>query len=151
MANSIQRDFQLYSEIVDKTPIDRNQLGDPLYDLTNATSGSYVLRSPRAYTVNRMTEMRLDKICYELFGRIDYVHQLMKINQIYNPFSIKKGDTIIWSAFDELEDVTSVPEELSDQRQQLIDEFKKSQVDTTRVSFLKAKAQKSKIYKNEKD
>jgi hypothetical protein len=48
------------------------------------------------YIVNREYEMRLDLICQYLYGHTEFIEELMVINNIYNPFSIKEGDTIYY-------------------------------------------------------
>lgn len=41
-------------------------------------------------------EMRLDKISNRLYGTINFVEELMIINNICNPWSIKEGDVILY-------------------------------------------------------
>ena len=46
------------------------------------------------YTVPREFEMRLDRISNYLYGSADYVEELMVINDIINPYSVKEGQII---------------------------------------------------------
>lgn len=48
------------------------------------------------YVVQREDQMRPDLISKKLFGSPDYVEELMVMNNIYNPFSIKEGDSILY-------------------------------------------------------
>lgn len=41
-------------------------------------------------------EMRLDKISKRLYGTVNFVEELMVINNICNPWSIKEGDVIMY-------------------------------------------------------
>lgn len=40
---------------------------------------------------------RLDLVSKRIYGNYNYVEELMMINNILNPFSIKEGDIIYWS------------------------------------------------------
>lgn len=46
------------------------------------------------YIVPREFEMRLDRISNYLYGTTDYIEELMVINNIINPYSIKEGQYI---------------------------------------------------------
>jgi hypothetical protein len=46
------------------------------------------------YIVPREHEMRLDKISKYLYGSTNYVEELMVLNDIINPYSIKEGQVI---------------------------------------------------------
>jgi hypothetical protein len=39
--------------------------------------------------------MRPDKISYRIFGTTAYTDAILKINKIFNPFSIKEGDILV--------------------------------------------------------
>lgn len=55
-----------------------------------------------SYVVPLEYEGRIDRISEELYGDNKYVDELLKINNIINPFSIKAGDTIIYISIEEL-------------------------------------------------
>lgn len=140
LKDGAEKPYQLQSDIVADKPTDTSG-GTVTYDLTSpASSVSYSLSNSFVNVVTRSTEMRLDRICNNLYGRTDYVHHLMKANQIMNPFAIKSGDVIAWADINDMDAMVVSTQEGEDQRKQLVDEFKRSQVDSTRVTFLRSKA-----------
>lgn len=46
------------------------------------------------YMIPREYEMRMDLISNHLYGSAKYAEELMKLNNIINPFNIKEGDII---------------------------------------------------------
>jgi hypothetical protein len=72
-------------------------------DFTNTELGIYIV--PREH------EMRLDLISFKLYGTTNYVEELMKINNILNPFSIKEGDIINYVSTDKIPSMHSVKED----------------------------------------
>lgn len=56
-----------------------------------------------SYVVQREYEMRLDKISNFLYGTPDYVEELMVINDIINPYSVKEGQYLYYCSLDNLE------------------------------------------------
>ena len=48
----------------------------------------------KIYIVPREFEMRLDRISNQIYGMPDYVEELMVINDILNPYSVKEGQYI---------------------------------------------------------
>ncbi len=97
-----------------------------------------IIRDVKAHIVAINEEMRIDLVCRELYGGFEYIHELLKINEICNPWSIKKGDVLYNSSMNRIEDMVGYGTDFSDEREQLIEAFKKSQVDPTRYEFLKA-------------
>jgi hypothetical protein len=55
-----------------------------------------------SYIVPLEYEGRMDRISEELYGDNKYVDELLKINNIINPFSIKAGDSILYIPIEEL-------------------------------------------------
>jgi hypothetical protein len=55
-----------------------------------------------SYIVPLEYEGRMDRISEELYGDNKYVDELLKINNIINPFSIKAGDTILYISIENL-------------------------------------------------
>ena len=55
------------------------------------------------YTVKREEEMRIDKISSKIYQSDQYTEELMTLNNIIDPWSIKEGDTIM---FCKLSDIT---------------------------------------------
>jgi hypothetical protein len=108
-------------------------------DLVDLTDENRVrlLRDTKIYNVTRKDEMRIDLICNSIYGSFKYIHELLKINEIKNPFSIKNGDPIFHTIVSQAEDLLGYGTEFSDERESLVEAFKKSQVDPTRYEFLK--------------
>lgn len=46
------------------------------------------------YVVPRECEMRLDKVSFKIYGTADYTEELMLLNDILSPYSIKEGQSI---------------------------------------------------------
>lgn len=78
------------------------------------------------YVVPREFEMRLDLISNYLYGNTKYVEELMKLNSIINPFSIKQGDIINYVNVDRIVDMHSRKEdrELEQYNLELVDKNK---------------------------
>jgi hypothetical protein len=55
------------------------------------------------YIVPREYEMRLDRISEHIYGTSEYVEELMIINDIINPYSIKEGQYIYYCNTNDLE------------------------------------------------
>jgi hypothetical protein len=49
------------------------------------------------YVVNSHREMRIDLISIDIYGDTRYVDELLHLNGIVDPYSIKKGDTIYYA------------------------------------------------------
>jgi hypothetical protein len=69
---------------------------DGLYDLNKRTH-NYVLNTPKSqYVVQESEEMRLDLVCFNIYGNVDNLGFLMNFNNIDNPLNIKNGDIIYY-------------------------------------------------------
>lgn len=82
------------------------------------------------YIVPKEYEMRLDRISQQLYGTDNYVEELMILNDIINPYSIKEGQYIYFCDIDVLpnlytKDDMSNPNEIK--RQELINSTQKVQ------------------------
>ena len=72
---------------------DKNQ--DSLYDIFSKTVVDQKINRLQN-TVIDGEDGRLDKVSLRLYGSTNYVEELMIINNIINPFSIKVGDVIFY-------------------------------------------------------
>lgn len=81
------------------------------------------------YIVPREHAMRLDLISHKLYGTANYVEELMKINNILNPFSIKEGDVINYVRLDLIPSMYVVKEDrvLKDINLGLVDSTKNTE------------------------
>ncbi len=87
-----------YIYTLEKTQKDENQ--DNLYDLFYPVMEDNITNNPNVmfirYEVKSHREMRLDLVCIDIFGTDRYIDELMYINNIVNPYSIKEGDIIYY-------------------------------------------------------
>ena len=75
------------------------------------------------YIVPREFEMRLDRISNYIFSSPDYVEELMVINDIINPYSVKEGQVLYYCTVDSTPYLYTKDELLNnneEQRQSLI-------------------------------
>jgi hypothetical protein len=79
-----------------------NREQNGLYKLSNITVKSYDFTENQLglYRVPREHEMRIDLICMKLYDSLNYVEELMKLNNILHPFAIKEGDVINYLPLD---------------------------------------------------
>ena len=69
-----------------------------LYDIFGTTV-VYDIEIPfYVYVVQAEHEMRLDLICEYLYGHMQFVEELLVVNNIYNPWSVKQGQEILYFA-----------------------------------------------------
>jgi len=87
--------------------------------------------------VSKKYEMRLDFLCSDLYGDINYIGLLMKTNNIFNPYSIKVGDLIFYVPNGELTYTLYKDQKtIQKARLKLINALRSSNVDKNRQDFL---------------
>lgn len=59
----------------------------------------------KIYIVPREYEMRLDRISEHIYGTSDYVEELMSINDIISPYSVKEGQYIYFCEINVLQNL----------------------------------------------
>jgi len=59
------------------------------------------------YIIPREFEMRLDRISNHIYGSPYYVEELMVLNDIINPYSVKEGQYIYFCQIDYLQNLLS--------------------------------------------
>ena len=69
---------------------------DNLYDIFETTVVFDVELEFYVYVVLVEHEMRMDLICQYLYGHTQFIEELMVVNNIYNPWSVKEGDEILY-------------------------------------------------------
>lgn len=89
--------MKFYSFEKGKLKRDTNTQGNP-YNLFDNTMVDKDIKDLTKYqhVVMDTQEGRLDKVSLALYGSTEYVEELMKINNIINPFSIKNGDILYY-------------------------------------------------------
>jgi len=76
------------------------------------------------YIVPREFEMRLDRISLYIYGTSDYVEELMVLNDIISPYSVKQNQYIFYCSKENLSQLyvtDKMRSELNKSKQQLID------------------------------
>jgi len=61
------------------------------------------------YVVGQEEAMRIDQICYSIYGNFLYIDELLTINNIINPWSIRSGDIIYFLDENDLVALQLVP------------------------------------------
>jgi hypothetical protein len=82
----------------------RSEKQNNLYDLSYPmlSDKDVLFRNINSYKVNIDREMRIDLICSDIYGTTRYIDELMYINGIIDPYSIKEGDIIFWVSVNDL-------------------------------------------------
>ena len=117
---------------------------DELYDLTSLYfqyKQDVLDQFEQVYIVESYDEMRLDIVCYNIYGSTDYVDFLCDLNNISNPLNIKGGteiiyvpDNIIASFRPERSDTKVVRDKINNARKQ-------TKVDPNRKKYNEEKSQ----------
>jgi len=77
--------------------IERTINNDNLYDIYYPMLKDNPNIRLKEYIVREEREMRLDLICMDLYGSTNYIDELMYINGIIDPYSVKKDDIIYYA------------------------------------------------------
>lgn len=105
------------------TSIKRDSTQDNLFDLFQKNIVNIKNIPMSIYIVPREYEMRLDRISEHIYGTTDYIEELMVINDIINPYSIKEGQYIYFcdsSNFNNLYTTDDMTSDKNTNRQTLI-------------------------------
>lgn len=127
-----------YTELLEYDTIDK------MYTLTITTfSGDYSVTRLNFLLVENKHNCRLDKICTDLYGDAKWVGQLCSLNNIYNPFSVKQGDILVYLPASDMANMSKVPDTIkygtgavAKTKSDLINAFKNKKTDITRGNFL---------------
>lgn len=99
-----------------------------------------LFRNGIKYIVSKDEEMRMDMICFNIYGNTDYVDFLMDLNNIKNPLAVYDGMEILYVPNDivpafrpELSDNTEIRNKISNKR-------KRSKPDPNRKTYLEEKS-----------
>lgn len=109
--------------------IKRDSKQDYLFDLFQKNIVRNRGVSLNAFIVPAEYEMRLDKISNYLYGSPDYVEELMVLNDIISPYSVKEGQLIYFadqSNFNNLYTTDEMSTVKENQRQRLINSNQKN-------------------------
>jgi len=90
--------------------IKRDISQDNLFDLFQKNIVNITNVSLQIYIVPREFEMRLDRISDFIYGSPNYIEELMVLNDIINPYSVKEGQYIYFCQVDSLQKLYTVDE-----------------------------------------
>lgn len=92
-------------EIWDINELKRDEKQDNLYSLFELTHDTKLTNdiTLSEHQVEEDEEMRIDLICYRLYGNTNQIGILLNLNEISNPLNIKKGDIIKYCGIDTIE------------------------------------------------
>lgn len=77
-------------------------------------------------------ECRIDRICKRLYGNVSYIEELMILNNIINPFSIKSGNIIKFVDIDDI-DILRTNEKDEADTEKIANPKKSTRVDPNRI------------------
>lgn len=117
---------------------------DKLYDLTITTfNGDIVTARLGYFVVSRRYNMRMDLISLDLYKSTKWVGSLCTLNNIYNEFSIKEGDVLVYLPLEDISNLSKVPDNIkygkgavAKTKDDFINALKNKKIDKTRANFL---------------
>ena len=109
---------ELLIDIFEKTIIDNIDLKNYLYQVPIEFSG------------------RIDLITNVLYSNIDYTEEVLVMNNIVNPFSVKTGDILYYTEIENLDLLYHTDSEINISNKQNILNINKSKGSTKRLSLL---------------
>jgi hypothetical protein len=102
----------LNSKIIKNTPSEEPiEFVDLLSNIWEKENENFSLIPYDIHIGKRDEEMRMDLICYRLYGSPEWIHHLCKYNNIKNPFDIRAGDYIRYPKQEDLENKAKELEE----------------------------------------
>lgn len=102
-----------------------------LYDLFKTTTKYIDFQELYPYTIPQEEDMRLDRVCKSIYGSTSYVEELMLLNSITDPFSVKRDDVIYYPLLEDLE-AMHIKTDDRVERDKLVNELKSTQTDPLR-------------------
>jgi len=114
---------------------ERNATQKNLTNIIDPIVGSDDSLSYYPYYVLDNEAMRIDMICYSIYGNFEYIDELLTINNILNPWSIRAGDIIYFLEEDDMASLRiSRPANQADIVAKLVNPNKDTQKDPNRDS-----------------
>lgn len=91
----------------DENKLDRQNTTGNLFDLfkTTITDKELSKLEKFQYIVTSENDGRLDNVCSDIYDTNIYVEELMKINNIYNQYSIKAGNVILYISLTDMQNL----------------------------------------------
>ena len=103
--------------------IKRDSNQNNLFDIFQKNIVNTLYIQKRIYIVPNEYEMRLDAISNHIYGSSDYVEELMILNDLINPYSVKEGQYIYYCQYSDLSKLyitDDIPTQQDKARQALI-------------------------------
>lgn len=108
-----------------------------IYDLTQLTFQYRNDVELYQYEVQRGEEMRMDLVCESIYGGIDYIDIIMRINNIDNPLNIKEGTIIRYPDSSKISLYRIIEEKKSEVQSKIVNTNKTTRRDSNRETYLK--------------
>lgn len=118
-----------------KQKLDKELGQQYFFDLTQSTFISRKDVSLNYWYVQPDEEMRIDVLCYRIYGSTDYVDILLNINKIDNPLNIKSGDIIKYPGKNDI-NLFRVEETQKQTVQKLLNRNKAPRKDSNRKNYI---------------
>jgi hypothetical protein len=112
----------------------RDPSKDNLYNLQQWTVAYNIDVNIYEHIVTQQEEMRLDTVCYNLYGSYSFFEELMTINNIKNPWSIKQGDIVYFLQNDDMNRLYLKEPVNPNDYKKLIDPTKNTKNDSNRAA-----------------
>lgn len=126
--------MKIYS--FDITKLIRKIEHSSLYNLFEKNIMFNTTISLRKYTVPREFEMRLDLVSKYLYGTSDYIEELMVINNMISPYSVKENQDIYYCSASNLKKLyqkDDIVEDYSTNREAILNSTKKRKASETKI------------------
>ena len=113
--------------------VQRDQLQGNLFDIIDPVIIWNDTLNYFPYVVSQEEAMRIDLICFNIYNNFNYIDELLTLNNIYCPWSIKEGQTIYFIEEDSIQ-VMQLQAKADDQQivRQLVNPNKDTQKDPNR-------------------
>jgi len=108
----------------------RDEKQDKLYNIFQTTVVNNNNIELFEYVVKREDEMRIDKVSTNIYNSNQYTEELMVLNNIIDPWSIKEGDIIYFCTLDDIQKLYSDDDDYYVDIEKLLD---KSQNKSTKI------------------
>lgn len=135
--------------INDIEKLSRDPRQGDLYDLFNKTYIDFPGAKFSQYVVDQDEEMRLDLICFRIYGNVEHLGFLCNFNQIDNPLNIKQGDIINYIEVTEIKLFENEDVKNEDVKKRLLNSNKSSRKDPNRQTFIESESSLPPNFKQE--
>jgi len=118
-----------------KQKLDKELGQEYFFDLTQSTFISRRDVTLSYWYVQPDEEMRIDILCYRIYGTTEFIDILLNVNRIDNPLNIKNGDIIKYPGKDDI-NLFRVEETQKQVVQRLLNRNKSTRKDNNRKDYI---------------